>query len=92
MVYLSSVEIISSSLPRASVEEELALGIEDEDGRNRLDAAGTRELAVPAVALVILRPRDPVLLDVLPEMIQSSLLFGLVEADAEKLDPLLVVT
>ena len=43
--------------------EELAFLVDHEDGRDRVDAPGRREFALPAVTLEVLRPRDPFLRD-----------------------------
>src|SRR5207302_249967 len=65
---------------------ELAVGVDDEDGRDRVDPPRPGEVAVPVVALVVLRPGDLILGDELLEAVEPALLLGLVEADADKLD------
>src|SRR5579883_452840 len=70
---------------------ELAVGVDDEHGRDRLDPPGPREITLPELALVILGPADVILLNELLELIQSALLLRFVEADPDELDPLVVV-
>ena len=65
----------------------LALGINNEDGRDRIDTAGCGELARPTVSLVTLRPGNVLLFDELFETLQSAGLFRLVEADAVNSTP-----
>ena len=51
-----------------------------------MDAAGAGETAVPAVALVVLRPRNLFGLDVLLEARQSARVRRMVEADTDEFD------
>ncbi len=50
-----------------------------------------RELAVPVVALVVLRPGDLLFLDELLEAVEAAFFLGLIEADADEFDALVVV-
>src|SRR5271157_3549714 len=69
---------------------ELAFLINEEHGRNRVDAPRSGEIALPAFALVVLGPPDFLLLDKLLDGVEPSLFLGLIEADAKELHALAV--
>src|SRR5260370_59777 len=70
---------------------ELALGVDHEHGRDGVDPPGAGELALPALALVVLGPGDVVFFDVLLERVEAAVFLRLVEADADELDALVLV-
>src|SRR5208337_50800 len=70
--------------------DEFAVLINEEHGRNRVDAPRSGEVALPAFALVVLGPPDFLLLDKLLEGVEPSQFLGLIEADAKELHALAV--
>src|SRR5262249_35103995 len=70
---------------------ELAVLVDDEEGRDRRDAPLARDRSGPITPLVILRPGDVVAGDVKLQVVESPVFPRFVEADPNELDAAAVV-